>query len=193
MEPPLAIIAAVAAALSAVFVFFQVREMKRQTALQLEIRQASEQPYIWADIDIQQPNGWMLELVVGNSGPSVATNVRVRIDPPIKQAAGHEHLDAVFSRLAQGVASLAPGRRLYWTLGSSPDLVGGTGPFAHTVSIDCDGPFGPIPRAEYVIDLSDLKDSVAKRHGSLREISKSVDDVTKVLKEVVRKIESNES
>jgi hypothetical protein len=190
METSIALVAAVAAILSAVFVFFQVREMQRQTKLQREIREAAEQPYIWADVDVQQPNGWMLELIVGNSGPTVATNVRVQIDPPFKPTTGHDDLNAVYQRLAQGISSLAPGRRLFWTLGPSPELVGGDGPFAHTVSIDCDGPFGPVPTTQYVINLIDLKDSVAKRHGSLREISKSIEDGTKALKEAVKKLSS---
>lgn len=190
METSIALVAAVAAILSAVFVYFQVREMQRQTELQREIREAAEQPYIWADVDVQQPNGWMLELIVGNSGPTVATNVRVRIDPPFKPTTGHDDLKAVYLRLAEGISSLAPGRRLFWTLGPSPELVGGDGPFAHTVSIDCDGPFGPVPTTQYVINLSDLTDSVAKRHGSLREISKSIDDGTKALKEALKKLGS---
>lgn len=187
METTIALIAAAAALASAVFVWFQVREMQRQTELQRASREAAEQPYIWADVDIQQPNGWMLELVVGNSGPTVATHVRITVDPPFKKTPSHD-LEEVLGRLARGISSLAPGRRLFWTLGPSPELVGGDGPFAHTISIRCDGPFGPVPETQYVINLEDYRDSDARQDGSMHEISKSVDGLTKELKAATRKL-----
>lgn len=175
MELLVGVAAAVAAIASAVFIWFEVEEMKRQAKLQRTVVEAGAQPYVWADVDIQSPNGWNLELVVGNSGPTTATNVRVTIDPPFAATRDSEHLVLVHSKLRTGLASLDPGRRLYWALGPSADLIKGDGPLAHAISIDCDGPYGPVGRSEYVIDLADFRESIAKRWGSMHEIAQAID------------------
>lgn len=79
------------------------------------------------------------------------------------------------SRLHEGLASLAPGRTLHWTLGTSPELVNATGrPTAHRIVIRCNGPFGEVPVNDYVLDFEDFRVSVARRSGSLYELGKSV-------------------
>lgn len=180
MDSTITAAATVAAIASAVFVFIQVREMQRQTNLQREIREAAEQPYVWADVGIAQPNGWDLELIIGNSGPTVATNVRVVLDPPIQPSpAGEPDTAAIVEQGAGRIASLAPGRRLFWPLGPSHELVNRDGSLAHTVTIDCDGPFGPVATTQYVIDLRDQREAEAKREGSMHEIRVAIDELTK--------------
>ncbi len=55
--------------------------VEEQTAIQRQIRIDAAQPYVWADVRSDDESGVLLNLVVGNSGPTVATNVRIKIDP----------------------------------------------------------------------------------------------------------------
>ncbi len=155
--------------------------MKRQTDLQESIAEASSAPYLWADVRLQSRNGWNLELVIGNSGLTVATDVKVTIDPPLP--ADHEgaFVVAMHRRLSEGLSSLAPGRTLHWTLGPSPKLVNRPDPIAHQIRIDCKGPNRPVPTSEYVIDMGDFRESVAHHDGSLVDVAKAIDTLAKAL------------
>lgn len=179
----ISIAAAVAALASAVFVFLQVREMQRQTKLQREIAQSSAQPYVWADVRIASSSAGV-ELVLGNSGPTVATNVRVRVDPPFPDV-GHPkaHVDVMHEKLSRGLASIAPGRTFYWLLGEGADLVNRSGSMAHTITIDCEGPFGAVDRSEYVIDFAHFREAIARYDGSLRDVARELSRVVDRLPE----------
>lgn len=176
MGTTIAAAAAVAAFASALFVWFQVREMKRQTDLQRTIAEAAAAPYVWADVRVQAVNGWNLEFAIGNSGPTVARNVVVEVKPPFPQIDATEarFVRTMHERLERGLPSVAPGREYTWTLGNSADLVNRSGPLAHTVTIDCDGPAGPTARSQFTIDFESFRESVARHDGSLRDIAKEV-------------------
>lgn len=175
-----AVVAAVATSVSGRFVRDQVREMKRQTDLQQTIVEGSSSPYVWADVRLQSRNGSNLEVVLGNSGPTVATNVRVEIDPPFPT--DHDaHVSAMHQRLREGLSSLAPGRTLHWTLGPSPDLVNRSGSLAHQIRIACDGPYGAVAVTEYTIDMADFRESVAHHDGTLVDVAREIASLTKRL------------
>lgn len=173
--------AAGAAIVSGIFVALQVREMKRQTDQQREVAESTVQPYVWGDVRLQSRNGWNLEFVIGNSGPTVATRVVVLVDPPFPKTHEGQYVDVMHQKLSDGLASLAPGRTLHWTLGPSSKLVNRDGPLAHHVRIDCDGPYGAVATSEFVIDMADFRESVAHHDGTLVDIAKSIDKLTQAL------------
>lgn len=188
METWIAVIAAVAAVAAAVatavsgrFVQDQVREMKRQTDLQQAIAEGSSSPYIWADVRLQSRNGWNLEFVIGNSGPTVATNVRITIDPPLPTEHEGAYIGTMQRRLSEGLSSLAPGRSLHWTLGPSADLVNRSGSLAHRICVACDGPYGSVPASEYTIDMADFRESVAHHDGRLVDVAREIAKLTEKL------------
>lgn len=188
METSIAVIAAVAAVAAAVatavsgrFVWQQVDEMRRQTDLQQGIAEGSSSPYVWGDIRLQSRNGWNLEFVLGNSGSTVATDVRVVIDPPLPTDHERPYIEAMHQRLRDGLSSLTPGRTLHWTLGPSPDLVNRTGSLAHRVRISCEGPYGAVPINEYTIDMADFRESVARHDGTLVDVAREIAALTKRL------------
>lgn len=111
----------------------------------------------------------------------MATNVRVKIEPPLPTEHEGIYLDAMHQRLAEGLSSLAPGRTLHWTLGPSPDLVNRSGSLAHRVRIACDGPYGEVPVSDYVIDMADFRESVARHDGTLVDVAKEIAALTKKL------------
>lgn len=156
------------------------RAADEQTAIQRQIRVDSAQPYVWVDVRPDESTGTLLNLVVGNSGPTLATNVRVRIDPPLPT------IDQLKDRatqaqklLGQGVQSLPPGRTMVWPLGQGFNLLKGPGSQVHRFSLTADGPFGPIPELTYAIDLSDWRGVLDRPRGSLHQLTKAVEDLGK--------------
>ena len=81
-----AIVAAIASWAAVAVALIAIRPARRsakaseeQTDIQREIARQSAQPYVWADIQPDRQQGTLIHLIVGNSGPTVARNVRVTI------------------------------------------------------------------------------------------------------------------
>jgi hypothetical protein len=155
-----------------------VRAAKDQTAIQRQLRIDAAQPYVWADVRTDPDSGFLLDLAVGNAGPTIATNVRVRIDPPVPSIDQlRDRVEEAYQVLAGGITSLPPGRTLTWTLGQANNLVGESGPRQHTFTVSADGPFGTVPPLSYVIDLADWRGQVV-RPGELYRLTKAVEGLT---------------
>lgn len=174
------VVAAAAAGASAYFVWLQVREMGRQTDLQRELAESSAQPYVWVDLRVQAANSPMLELVVGNSGPTVATNVQVEIQPPLPDVHGSMTIVEAQKQLADGLASIAPGRTITWEIGVGFTLLEQDAR-PREIAISCDGPYGPVPVSRYTIALADLSGTSLVTPGTLRELTKAVDRATSAI------------
>ena len=56
---------------------------EQQTEIQMQLRKDAAQPYVWIDVRPDDMSDVLLNLVIGNSGPTVAQNVRATIDPPL--------------------------------------------------------------------------------------------------------------
>lgn len=183
-------VALLLSAISIAYTALSVRHARRsadaaeaQVAAQREMAEAAAQPYVWADVQINDSTGHFLCLALGNSGPTVATNVRVTFAPPLPLVEKVEHLTgAAMSRLANGIGSLAPGKRLNWLLGASEELLGEDRPQVHRVTITCDGPFGPLDPLTYDIDLSDFRESQDRPDGTLHLLTKAVSQVATEIK-----------
>jgi hypothetical protein len=154
------------------------RTAEEQTEIQRQLRVEAAQPYVWADLRPDESVGVILNLVVGNSGPTVAQNVRIKVDPPlpaIDQLA--ERADTAQATLARGMQSLAPGRSLAWPLGQGFNLLNGEYPQAYTFTVSADGPFGPVPELTYVVDMSDWRGITDRPAGSLHLLTEAVKDL----------------
>jgi hypothetical protein len=132
---------------------------EEQTDIQRQIRVDSAQPYVWADLRPDEAQGSLIQLVVGNSGPTIATSVRVEIDPPLESTLDDgRRTDAAMAALSSGLKSLPPGRKHAWYVGMGWDLIGDDGP-VYTFTVTADGPFGPVPTLTYVVDLSQWRET----------------------------------
>lgn len=158
----------------------QLQQMREQTRLQTEALHAASTPYVWADFRVDPAQGWLVHFVLRNDGPTVAQNVRVAVDPPIART----NVSSAFGDLADlpafrsGMASLPPGREMRWSLGPATEIVA-TGTLGqHRVTIDFDGPFGPVPRFTYEIDFGDFPGSVHQPTGSLARVEKAINRLT---------------
>jgi hypothetical protein len=156
---------------------------EEQTKIQRQLGVDAAQPYVWVDVRPDGQTGRLLTLVVGNSGPTVATNVSVSVDPPLPAIVDlKERADAAQARLADGIKSLAPGRTFTWPLGQGFNLIQKTGQQAHTFKVSCDGPFGPVPPMTYIIDLADLRGTMDRPSG-LHQLTKAVEDLAGKLRD----------
>ena len=149
----------------------QVAAAREQTRLQRELAREAMQPYVWADIQPDMQQGTVMDLVVGNSGPTVARHVRVTFDPPLPASEERAHkVASVQGTLAKGLRSLAPNRVLRWTLGAGYDLLSSDVPQLRTVRIEAEGPSGPLPVLETEIDISEWREARDAPDGSLHYV-----------------------
>lgn len=158
---------------------------EEQTKIQRQLRIDAAQPFVWADVRPDDDTGTLLNLVVGNSGPTVATKVRVNIDPPLPAVDQLNGLvGAAQANLADGIASLPPGRSLVWPLGQAFNLMTDQSPQAHTFTVTADGPFGAVPPLTYVVDMADWRGMLDRPAGSLHQVTLAVKDLTKRIGEL---------
>jgi hypothetical protein len=158
----------------------QLHTAEAQTQLQQQLRVDAAQPYVWVDIRPDQAVGTLLNLVVGNSGPTTATHVHVKVERPLPTV---DQLKArvrvAQERLASGLPSLPPGRVLTWPLGQGFNLIKDEGPQRYTFTVTADGPFGPMPLTTHVVDLADWRGVADRPAGSLHELTTAVKDLAK--------------
>ena len=155
-------------------------------------QEAALQPYVWADLR-PRDDGGLLSLVVGNSGPTVATNVRVSFDPPLTTIVPSRNRDQAArtsERLASGLRSIAPGRTISWNMGVAHEYFG-TGAPANPVPevaliVTGCGPRGDLAPTEYVIATEDLRHQadrpvgVAVLESPLRKIADAIERQAKI-------------
>ena len=123
-------------------------------------------------------SGVLLNLVVGNSGPTIAQNVRATIDPPLVAIDQlKDRAETAQDLLTRGISSLPPGRTLVWPLGQGFNILDGNGPKKHTVTVTADGPFGPVPPLTYVLDLTDYNGHMHQPAGSLHLLTRAVENI----------------
>jgi hypothetical protein len=153
-----------------------------QTQIQEKIRVAAAQPYIWVDVRADDSQGMLLDLVIGNSGPSVATNIRALIDPPLPTHPQLEESSKAQQQLADGISVLPPGAMFRWHLGPGFHLIKEQGEQCHKITITTDGPEGAIPQLVYVVDLANLRGQPVRPQGNLHLLTKAVEKVVNVIK-----------
>lgn len=155
---------------------------KEQVKLQRKIAEEDAQPYVWADVRPSVADGSQLMLFVGNSGKTLAENIRIEIDRPLPtvDSVASELLQDAMARFSAGHASLAPGRELSWGLGLGHKILNDKDEdLRFTFMINADGPFGPVPELKYVIDMNDWRGASAIVPGTMQQVSRSIKEMTK--------------
>jgi hypothetical protein len=152
-----------------------------QTKQQKQAAKDAAQPMVWIDVRGDDGQGQALVLLLGNSGPSIARNVKVVFDPAPPSTLD---IKPILENLKQGIASLPLGRTMQWALGAPHNAVDWDARNAYRVRIDAEGPFGAIETVEYVISVDDLDGSPAGPPGNLHAVAAELREMTKATKEL---------
>jgi hypothetical protein len=150
----------------------QARAVEDQTQLQRDLAKVAAEPRLWADIHGDDATGEVLVLLLGNSGPSIARNVKLMFDPP---PPSQVDIKEALEILERGIASMAPGRTLEWVLGAAHSTVHWDANNEYKVRLEADGPFGPLEPLEYVIIL--IKGSRAVASGNLCAVALELHEI----------------
>lgn len=128
----------------------------------------------------------MLVFVVGNSGPTVATDLHINFEPSLESLVPRDSREAARTlehRLGVGLRSIAPGRIQTWNLGVAHQFFPSQGadPVPEvSLTIAYHGPNGAIEPTTYYIALEDLKHQAARAVGAalieqpLRQIAEAL-------------------
>jgi hypothetical protein len=163
----------------------QVEIAQIQTDLQKQVWMDSVQPYVYVDVRVDEVSGVLLDLVVENTGSTVATDVRIVFDPPLRSTMNTRAADVETPGMPATLSSLPPGRRMTWTLDSSLSLFEAGNedyPRSYTVRITGEGPFGSLQPLEYVLNVEDYLGSAVRQPGTLKDVAKELAGLTKVIK-----------
>jgi hypothetical protein len=153
-----AVVIAVVAAVIAVWQAAIARKSAaQQLALAERIHQEQNEPYVIVDIQPDGDNGSLL-LVIENTGPTVARNVRISCNPPLESSwapVGDEpDLTQVIQQvLARTIPMLPPRRRLTFLLDKPERFKNTELPHAYTFTVNADGPAGAVETLEFTVDL----------------------------------------
>ena len=175
------ILSLLVAGFSLIYVRRAAKASREQTKQQKQAAKDAAQPMLWVDIRGDEGQGQALVLLLGNSGPSIARNVKVVFDPAPPSTLD---IKPILEILKQGIASLTPGRTMQWALGAPHNAVDWDAHKAYRVRIDAEGPFGAIRPLEYVISVDDLDGSRAAPPGNLHAVAAELHEMTKATKEL---------
>jgi hypothetical protein len=171
----------------------QARAVEDQTQLQRDLAKVAADPNLWVDIRADDASGQALVLLLGNSGPSIARNVKVTFDPPV--TVKFADMSPVLETLREGISALAPGRTLQWHLGPARFTVDWDASNVYRVRIEADGPLGAVDPLEYVISIDDLALSKPAPTGNLLAVTTQLQDISKSarkLSEAVSKLQGDD-
>ena len=177
-----AIVAAIASWAAVAVALIAIRPARRsakaseeQTDIQREIARQSAQPYVWADIQPDRQQGTLIHLIVGNSGPTVARNVRVTIDPPLPVQSSNMARTEVAQRR----------RKLSWPIGRGYELLQNENDkTVYKICVKADGPYGPMASNQIEIRLTDWRESNDAPDGSLHYIRKEIEKLVRAVEEI---------
>jgi hypothetical protein len=121
----------------------------------------------------------MLQLVVGNAGPTTARNVRILIDPPIPAHPKYAGATiAAQKRVRDGILSLAPGRTIRWSLGRGFDLLEDEGDeTSYSLRVTGEGPYGALEPVEIEIRPRDWREARDAPDGNLHFVRKEIENL----------------
>jgi hypothetical protein len=175
------ILSLLVAGFSLIYVRRSAKASREQTQQQKQAAKDAAQPMLWVDVRGDDGQGQALVLLLGNSGPSIARNVKVVFDPAPPSTLD---IKPILEILKQGIASVSPGRTMQWTLGAAHTTSDWDGHKAYRVRIEAEGPFGAIEPLEYVISVDDLHGSRAAPPGNLHTVAAELREMTKATKEL---------
>lgn len=137
------------AALAATFARHQVLEARRT-------REEQAQPFIVVDFEPSEAWSGLMNLVIRNTGQTLAKNVKIRFSPPLQTTLSED--DAQFllpesSLIKDGIATMPPGREYSVLFERMPDLFTSKLPRKYVATVSYCDSRERLYELEYVLDL----------------------------------------
>ncbi|MFD0353627.1 hypothetical protein ACFVHW_07740 [Streptomyces sp. NPDC127110] len=158
------------------------RVHREQLALAQQIHREQNEPYVVVDIAAIEPGSGLLALIIQNSGPTVARDVRIQFTPELESSVP-QLTPRLQSALSRTISVLPPGRRLVYAFDTHERWRAGNLPMEFDVTVDSTGPAGPVEQLTYKIDLEVLAESLVgeRTHKRLEDRLGKVADAVKQL------------
>ncbi|MCX5215578.1 hypothetical protein OG689_41225 [Kitasatospora sp. NBC_00240] len=164
----------------------QLRQAERvhreQLALAQRVHREQNEPYVVVDLAVDQPGTGLVALIVHNSGPTMARDVRIRFTPELESSLP-QLTPRVRNALSRPISMLPPGRRLVYPFDTHQRWDAGNLPMEFDVTVDATGPAGPVEQLTYRIDLQVLAEALVgerphqRIESSLGEIADKVEEL----------------
>lgn len=159
----------------------QIKNSEEAEAANRRARRESLEPMVVVDIAPGVNDPGVFVLTISNVGPSIARNIRIKTPEEMIRSDGTKmHEWAVFT---EDIKTMPPGHRLqfFYDVGFQPFK--GNSPMKCTFVVDCEGPFGPVPQATYVIDLTPYEGAWAAPT-TLSSVVKQLDTIAGAIKQM---------
>ncbi|NGO71451.1 hypothetical protein [Streptomyces boncukensis] len=146
----------VAVALSGVAIVLTFYNFQTEFRFTRRVYREQVNPYVVVDLVPRAPESQMLCLSITNTGSTVARNVKVQIDPPLRTTLGSDQDARLERTLCCPISVMPPGRRVLYNVGLGSDVFAVLSP-KYSVKVDAEGPFGAVETLCYEVDLNALK------------------------------------
>ncbi|MFE3110633.1 hypothetical protein ACFXKJ_41040 [Kitasatospora indigofera] len=114
----------------------------KQLSRARQVRREQSEPHVIVDIVPRAAHSSLLWLTIENIGATVARDVTIKVDPPLRSTRGPERETVLANAVGRRIPFLAPGRKLgfytdmaFAVLGSGSQL-----PTVYTFTVDGKGP-----------------------------------------------------
>ncbi|GCD33700.1 hypothetical protein OEIGOIKO_01423 [Streptomyces chrestomyceticus JCM 4735] len=141
----------------------QAEAAKKANELTEKAQQEQVQPYVVADIRERVPGSQLVVFSIENTGPTMARDVKVSVDPPLRSTLGGESDQKLNAAVTREIPVLPPKRQLIFMLDVGHRLFASDLPRRYTVVVQAKGPFGAVEPLTYTIDLDVLRHSLLNR------------------------------
>ncbi len=131
----------------------QTATAAKANALTEKSQREQAEPYVIADIRPRVPGSSLMVFSIENIGPTLARDVQITIDPPLRTTRGEERDAAINRAITRKIPTLPPKRTLLFNLDAGFKFFDSDLPLLYTVTVDSFGPFGKVETLTYIIDL----------------------------------------
>ncbi|TDB82842.1 hypothetical protein E1264_30875 [Actinomadura sp. KC216] len=175
----------------------QAEIASKQYDLAAKIRKEQNDPYVIVDIRESPFAKNFLYLVIENIGTTIARNVRIEFDPPLKSSREETLGDAVHGNIrdarifTSGIPMLPPHRRMEFLIDFGPDRLEQRLDTFYRVQVEVDGPEGPAETMQYEIDLGVLYGPRFHRPKTLHEAVESLQSIQKTLSNIEKSLKGS--
>ncbi|WP_329109742.1 hypothetical protein OG792_13090 [Micromonospora sp. NBC_01699] len=164
----------------------QIEQAERMEAANRLARREALEPVVIVDIAPGANDPGVFVLTIANIGSTIARNVQIKAPEEMLRSDGTKmHEWTVFT---EGIQTMPPGHRMQFFFDVSFQPFKGNSPLKCEFVVDCEGPFGPVQQATYVVDLTPYKGAWAAPT-TLYSVVRQLENVTDAIKATGKIIE----